>query len=103
MCIHDYFGLLCWEVCPLSECHLSNVSLYIMFACLLHVPVCLYNNTTMQYPLFPPCRLFPIAPNNSRILKEDVVLSGYKVPAGVSLSNINRYIMYIVSMHVLRD
>ena len=26
-----------------------------------------------------------MAPNNSRILKEDVVLSGYKVPAGVSV------------------
>ena len=29
-------------------------------------------------------RLYPIAPNNSRIPKEDIVLSGYKVPAGVS-------------------
>ncbi len=30
------------------------------------------------------CRLYPVAPNNSRILGEDVVLSGYNVPAGVS-------------------
>ena len=30
MCIHEYFRLvLCWEVCPLSECPLSEVSLYI--------------------------------------------------------------------------
>ena len=28
-------------------------------------------------------RLYPVAPNNSRILHEDIVLSGYKVPAGV--------------------
>ncbi len=30
------------------------------------------------------CRLFPIAPNNSRLLAEDVVLAGFKVPAEVS-------------------
>ena len=29
-------------------------------------------------------RLYPIAPNNSRMMKEDVVLSGYKIPAKVS-------------------
>ena len=29
-------------------------------------------------------RLYAIAPNNSRILEEDIVLSGYRVPAGVS-------------------
>ena len=29
MCIQEYFWLvLCWEVCPLSECALSEVSLY---------------------------------------------------------------------------
>ena len=29
MCIHEYFQLvLCWEVCPLSECPSSEVSLY---------------------------------------------------------------------------
>ena len=29
LCIQEYFQLvLCWEVCPLSECPLSEVSLY---------------------------------------------------------------------------
>ena len=29
VCIQEYFRLvLCWEVCPLSECPLSEVSLY---------------------------------------------------------------------------
>ena len=29
MCVQEYFRLvLCWEVCPLSECPLSEVSLY---------------------------------------------------------------------------
>lgn len=32
-------------------------------------------------------RMFPVASNNTRILKEDVVLSGYKVPAGVGTMN----------------
>ena len=38
-------------------------------------------------------RFYPIAPNNSRILKQDVVLSGYNVPAGVGL--------FIISSHLL--
>ena len=29
VCINEYFRLfLCWELCPLSECPLSEVSLY---------------------------------------------------------------------------
>ena len=33
VCIQEYFWLvLCWEICPLSECPLSEVSLYMHFA-----------------------------------------------------------------------
>ena len=33
VCIHEYFQLvLCSEVCPLSECPLLEVSLYILLA-----------------------------------------------------------------------
>ena len=38
---------------------------------------------TLAYMTLYHNRFYPIAPNNSRILNEDVVLSGYKVPAGV--------------------
>ena len=30
-------------------------------------------------------RMFPVAPGNGRTLDQDIVLSGYHVPAGVSL------------------
>ena len=33
-------------------------------------------------------RLYPAAPFNARVLKQDLVLSGYDVPQGVSLTHI---------------
>ena len=33
-------------------------------------------------------RLYPAAPFNARVLKQDLVLSGYDVPQGVSLRHI---------------
>ena len=33
-------------------------------------------------------RMYPIVPNNARLLKEDTVLSGYHIPAGVSRTDV---------------
>ena len=40
VCIQEYFRLvLCWEVCPLSECPLSEVSQYVFASnILLYMP-----------------------------------------------------------------
>ena len=35
VCMQEYFWhVLCWKACPLLECHLSEVSLYIDLSCL---------------------------------------------------------------------
>ena len=41
-------------------------------------------------------RLYPVAPQNSRILCENVVLSGYNVPAGVSKTTLFSQIYFIL-------
>ena len=53
-------------------------------------------------------RLYPIVPNNTRVLKEDVVLSGYRVPAGVSYSyrlpktiHTNRHAKFPVLLYII--
>ena len=40
-------------------------------------------------------RLYPAAPFNARVLKQDLVLSGYHVPQGVSLRHIVNIIRII--------
>ncbi len=34
-------------------------------------------------------RMYAIAPNNTRILEKDIVLSGYRIPAGVCFQHNN--------------
>ena len=42
--------------------------------------------------------MYPVTPFNSRILKQDVVLSGYNVPAGVGLFIISSHLLHHYSM-----
>ena len=55
--------------CP-QEC--TSAALYKEFLC--------YPNLFYFFLLN---RLYPIVPYNTRILEEDIVLSGYRIPAGV--------------------
>ena len=43
-------------------------------------------------------RLYPTAPFNARVLKQDLILSGYDVPQGVSLRHIVN--IYVLSLYV---
>ena len=43
-------------------------------------------------------RLYPAAPFNARVLKQDLILSGYDVPQGVSLRHIVN--IYVLSLYV---
>ena len=53
---------------------------WIPYAKILH---CMRN--LLRFTGLSPYRLCPIVPGNARFIQEDLVLSGYKVPSGVSL------------------